>query len=48
MIQSIMFAAMLYLTPSVLLAALLVCRADFDREPGGSESDRLGIERGWR
>jgi hypothetical protein len=33
MIQSIIFWAMLYLVPSVLLAALLMCREKSDLEP---------------
>jgi hypothetical protein len=33
MIQSIMFAAVLYLTPSLLLVALMTCREGFDYQP---------------
>jgi len=33
MIQSIMFAIVLYLTPSLLLVALMMCREGFDYQP---------------
>ena len=33
MIQSIMFAIVLYLTPSLLLVAFLTCREGFDYQP---------------
>jgi hypothetical protein len=33
MIQSVIFAVMLYLTPSLLLLALLTCREGFDYQP---------------
>jgi hypothetical protein len=33
MVQSVIFAIVLYLTPSVLLLALLMCRDEFDYQP---------------
>jgi hypothetical protein len=33
MIQSIMFAIVLYLTPSLLLVALMTCREGFGYQP---------------
>jgi hypothetical protein len=33
MIQQVIFALILYLTPSFLLMALMMCRAGFDYQP---------------
>jgi hypothetical protein len=44
-IQSIMLGIMLYLTPSVLLAALLLCREELNAEPDESELDHSALGR---
>jgi hypothetical protein len=42
-IQFVMFGVMLYLMPSVLLLALLVCREEFDRDADGLKSDHAEV-----
>jgi hypothetical protein len=46
MVQSVIFGIVLYLTPSVLLLALLMCRKQFDFRPDELESDHPILDRG--
>jgi hypothetical protein len=46
MVQSIIFAIVLYLAPSVLLLALLMCREEFDHQPNEPESGHPVLGRG--
>jgi hypothetical protein len=39
MVQFVIFAIALYLTPSILLLALLTCREGFDDQPDEPVSD---------
>jgi hypothetical protein len=45
MVQSVIFGIVLYLTPSVLLLALLTCREEFDHWPEAA-SGHPGLSRG--
>jgi len=46
MVQSVIFGIVLYLTPSVLLLALLMCRKQFDFQPDELESRHPVFGRG--
>ena len=46
MVQSVIFGIVLYLTPSVLLLALLTCRKQFDFRPDELESGEPVLGRG--
>jgi hypothetical protein len=46
MVQSVIFGIVLYLTPSVLLLALLSCRKQFDFQPDELESRHPVFGRG--
>jgi hypothetical protein len=46
MVQSVIFRIALYLTPSVLLLALLSCRKQFNFQPNELESRHPVFDRG--
>jgi hypothetical protein len=46
MVQSMIFGIVLYLTPSVLLLALLACREEFDYRPEEVVSGHAVLSRG--
>ena len=46
MVQSVIFGIVLYLTPSVLLLALLTCREEFDHRPEEVVSGHPVLSRG--
>jgi hypothetical protein len=46
MVQSMIFGIVLYLTPSVLLLALLTCREEFDYRPDRVASGQPVLSRG--
>jgi len=46
MVQSVIFGIVLYMTPSVLLLALLMCRKQFDFQPDELKWDHQVLGRG--